>query len=50
MNEQMTEQEIHDKINEIKAQLREADCLVKLTNLAIRLKGWESELAKIIAK
>ena len=50
MTEQMTEQEIHDKINEIKAQLREAESLDELTNLAMRLKGWESELAKIIAK
>ena len=40
----MTEREIQDKINEIKAQLREAESIDELTNLAIRLKGWESEL------
>lgn len=43
----MTEREIQDKINEIKAQLREAESIDELTNLAIRLKGWEWELAKI---
>ena len=46
----MTEQQIQEKINEIKSQLREAESLDELTNLALRLKGWESELAKIIAK
>ena len=46
----MTELEIQNKINEIKIQLREAESLDELTNLAMRLKGWESELAKIIAK
>lgn len=43
----MTEKEIKEKINQIKIQLREAESLDELTNLAIRLKGWESELAKI---
>ena len=46
----MTEKQIQEKINEIKAQLREAEPIDELTNLAMRLKGWESELAKIIAK
>lgn len=46
----MTEKQIQEKINEIKAQLREAESIDELTNLAMRLKGWESELAKIIAK
>jgi hypothetical protein len=43
----MTEKQIQEKINEIKAQLREAESIDELTNLALRLKGWESELAKI---
>jgi hypothetical protein len=43
----MTEREIQDKINEIKAQLREAESIDELANLAMRLKGWESELNKI---
>jgi len=43
----MTEKQIQEKINEIKTQLREAESLDELTNLAMRLKGWESELAKI---
>jgi len=43
----MTEREIKEKINEIKTQLREAESLDELTNLAMRLKGWESKLAKI---
>ena len=43
----MTEKEIKENINEIKIQLREADSLDELANLAMRLKGWESELAKI---
>jgi len=46
----MTAKQIQEKINEIKIQLREAESLDELTNLAMRLKGWESELAKIIAK
>jgi ppGpp synthetase/RelA/SpoT-type nucleotidyltranferase len=46
----MTEKEIQDKINEIKAQLREAESIDELTNLAMRLKGWESQLAKINVK
>jgi hypothetical protein len=46
----MTEKQIQEKINEIKIQLREAESLDELTNLAMRLKGWESELAKITAK
>lgn len=43
----MTKQQIQNKINEIKAQLGEAESMDELTNLAIRLKGWESELAKV---
>ena len=46
----MTEKQIQEKINEIKIQLREAESLDELTNLAMRLKGWESELAKINQK
>lgn len=46
----MTELEIQNKINEIKIQLREAESLDELANLAMRLKGWESELAKINQK
>lgn len=43
----MTEKQIQDKINEIKTQMRESESWDELANLALRLKGWESELAKI---
>ena len=43
----MTEKQIKEKINEIKAQLREAESMDEITNLSLRLKGWESELAKV---
>ena len=43
----MTEKQIQEKINEIKIQLREAESWDQLANLAMRLKGWQSELAKI---
>lgn len=43
----MTALEIQNKINEIKIQMRESESWDELANLAMRLKGWESELAKI---
>lgn len=43
----MTKEQIQNKINEIKAQLREAESMDELANLSLRLKGWESELAKV---
>ena len=43
----MTKEQIQNKINEIKAQLREAESMDELANLSLRLKAWESELAKV---
>jgi len=42
----MTTLDIKNKIKQIKTQMREAESWDELANLAIRLKGWQSELAK----
>jgi len=46
----MTAIQIQNKISEIKIQMRESESWDELANLALRLKGWESELVKINQK
>lgn len=42
--------EIENKIKQIKIEMREAESLDELTNLAIRLKGWENNLISLKEK